>query len=156
MKQTTGDLWRTPAQVKVVPTNGMVTKIEKGLYRAHMGAGVAKQAATLWPQLAYHLGNRLHENGNRIYVFQVPPAYREAMWCTVLVTFPTKSDWHDPSIPALIWNSARDLMNACKQNGWEMVLLPRVGTGLGGLKWDDVKPGLDLYLNDHFTVITQE
>lgn len=156
MKQTTGDLWQTPAQVKVVPTNGMYTSIAPDVHRAHMGAGVAKQAALLWPRLPLLLGERLREYGNQLFVFQIPPAYREAMWATVLVAFPTKNRWIDSATPILLDRSTRELLDAYRQNGWENVLMPRVGCGLGGLAWEEVEPMLQHYLSDAFTVITKE
>ena len=38
--------------------------------------------------------------------------------------------------------------------GWETVVLPRLGCGLGQLRWDDVKPILERYLDDRFIVLT--
>jgi O-acetyl-ADP-ribose deacetylase (regulator of RNase III) len=154
MKHTTGDLWKTSAQVKVVPTNAQFTQLERHVFRAHMGAGVAKQAADLWPQLPLLLGERLQESGNKLYIFQVPPILRDALWCTTLVTFPTKNRWRDKSTYNLIGRSAHELAEARIHNGWETILLPRVGAGLGGLDWTLVEQLLDRYLDEHFTVIT--
>lgn len=159
MKKISCDIWDAYAEVKVIPTNGMWSDTgPHGLAkRAHMGAGLAKQAADRWPELPYLLGDRLARTGNRLYIFPVPPALRERLGCLNIVTFPTKYDWQDPARLLLINRAAGELATARLQNGWERVLLPTVGCGLDGLRWEEVEPILDRHLfESHFAVVIKE
>lgn len=156
MRKIKANIWEVPAEVKVVPTNGMYTDVDRFTKYAHMGKGLAKQAVDRWPHLAYSLGWRLAKHGNYLYIFSVPADARMALGCPTLVTFPTKDDWHKPAKLDLITQSARELGEAGRQHGWSKVLLPPVGCGLGGLSWDTVEPILDQYLDHHFLVVDRE
>ena len=99
MKTIVGNLWDFQTEVKVIPTNGVVTRTENDPmgYKAIMGAGVAKQASTRSPYLIYILGDRLQKYGNRVFVYDVHYLAREIhrLGCTTLVTLPTKEHWKD-------------------------------------------------------------
>jgi hypothetical protein len=148
MKVIKGNIWDKHFQVKVIPTNGIV---HNG--KAVMGAGLAKQAAKLYPNLPHILGARLEKYGTRLYMVHLPISYWEVMRCGSLALFPTKHDWRDGSDLELIKNSCQQLMESTIENGWENILLPKVGTGLGKLSWEEVEPILDYYFDDRYTVI---
>lgn len=120
---------------------------------AHMGKGVAVQAALRWQSLPTLLGERLFASGNRLYIFQVPITLRECLNCLTLVTFPTKNDWHDPSSIDLIQHSLRELAAAKIQNGWTNVCLPLIGCGEGGLSREDVIPMMVSALDNSFILV---
>lgn len=149
MKEMTGDLFaqRGPKSVLVIPTNGQV---KYGTQTAVMGAGVAKQAAQVWPELPKLLGQKLIALGNQVFVFRVNGNER-------VITFPTKEHWSRPSRLDLIEKSAQELANLATVLPREVAIsLPRVGCGLGTLDWKDVKPILEKYLDDRFVVVHQK
>ena len=146
MKEITGNLFaqRGPKSVLVIPTNGQV---KYGTQTAVMGAGVAKQAAEIWPELPKLLGRKLVALGNRVFVFRVNGDER-------VITFPTKEHWAQPSRHDLIERSAQELANLATVLPREVVVyLPRVGCGLGKLNWEEVKSILEKYLDDRFIVV---
>ncbi len=149
MLTTTGNLWETYSEVKVIPTNGVVSKAQAAV----MGAGVALQAAQRWPMLPVLLGERIKAHGNTVQVFQVPWIYQERTQCDTIVTFPTKHNWQDKAHLNLVAKSTVELRMLDMYLGWQHVLLPEVGMGLGGLTAEEVYPILNLYLNDHFTLV---
>lgn len=145
MMEVTGDLWSYPADAMVIPTNGSVRKDGTAI----MGAGVAKEAARRWPDLPDRLGQDIREEGVRVAVLLQDDVY--------VVAFPTKiSPWQKSRLD-LIETGARDLakLSSRRWTNWETVVLPRVGCGLGGLDWEDVKPVLSRYLDDRFVAVTK-
>lgn len=116
--------------------------------QAVMGGGCALEAATYFPEMPGLLAKHLKENKNVIGAFAVRAPY-------TLVTFPTKHSVYKDSPLDLILESARDLVRLTDAKQWQVVVLPRPGCGLGGLKWEDVGPELADILDDRFTVVTQ-
>lgn len=155
MKIIRGNIWDIQYEVKVIPTNGQYTMIwdsSPTLFRAHMGAGLAKEASQRYPTLQHDLGYRLHHFGNQVYIFYVLSPLSDIQF-TKIVTFPTKYNWKDSADLRLIEKSAQELHIASMQNNWNSILLPKVGTGLGKLSWNDVEPVLNKYLDERFTVV---
>jgi hypothetical protein len=137
MTEQNGDLWTTACDVKIIPTNGIVTP--QGI--AIMGAGVAAQAVQRFPMLPRELGAKLRK-GNHVYYFD---HYK-------LLTFPTKNHWRNPSTVELIEDSVRELLTYI--NPALRYAMPRVGTGEGGLDWTtEVRPLL-MQLPDNVKVVT--
>ena len=148
MIERVGDVWvaaeRDGAWV-VVTTNGAVRR--DGC--AVMGRGVAREAASRYPNLPRLLGQRLLFEGNHVYAFAS---------CRVF-TFPVKAHWRDRADLGLIKRSARELI--------EMVLEPipgdsapvysvRPGCGNGGLRWVDVRPLIEPWFRDYVAVWERE
>lgn len=69
---------------------------------------------------------------------------------TVIINFATKDHWKDPSRIEWIEEGCRKLRDfwLSDQNIIESVAIPKLGCGLGGLKWSDVRPILIKYFND--------
>ena len=92
MRILTKDLWEYHAQgAYVVITTNRCLKRDG---RAVMGAGVALQAATRYPELPYQYAEFLRREqcveGEGVGGFAVYPGYR-------LILLPTKLQWRDPS-----------------------------------------------------------
>lgn len=143
MKEANCDLWTFPAHFRIVLTNGICTAWNG---EAVMGAGCAAEAKQKYPALPKRLGGYLKQYGNRPFIFQD----------FNLITFPTKEDWKQKSIPAVIEESARKVVEIADKYGIESLVLPRPGCGKGGLKWEAVKPLLEGILDDRFTVVHLE
>ena len=63
-----------------------------------------------------------------------------------IVSFPVKNHWKEDADLKLIEMSCRQLKKMVDKLGWEVVLLPRPGCGLGNLSWKKkVKPIMKKY-----------
>ena len=119
---------------------------------AVMGAGVAKQAAERWPWLPASLGNFIiRGDGPAVLTFQAHKDDVPGLFHVVCV--PTKHDWRQPSTLGLVELGVRTLIPQVNRSRWQTVALPRLGCGLGGLRWEDVEPVLARYMDDRFVVL---
>ena len=57
-----------------------------------------------------------------------------------IINFPTKSHWRNPSQIEWIEEGLDDLKNVISNLGIKSIALPPLGSGNGGLKWNDVRP----------------
>jgi hypothetical protein len=143
MKEITGDLFAQKADALCITTNGVVKKDGACV----MGRGCALTAKAKWPQIEYVLGSLLTKHGNHCYVLLRVDQ-------TDIVSFPTKNDWKIDSKLPLIQQSCQELVGLADIHGWCNIVLPRPGCGNGGLQWKDIKPVLEKYLDDRFSVIS--
>ena len=58
----------------------------------------------------------------------------------VVVNFPTKQRWRQPSQLAYVRDGLRDLIAQVRVLGIASIAVPPLGCGLGGLPWADVRP----------------
>jgi O-acetyl-ADP-ribose deacetylase (regulator of RNase III) len=65
----------------------------------------------------------------------------------IIVNFPTKTDWKQKSSYAYIESGLQDLVQVIKQERIRSIAIPPLGCGNGGLKWDKVKPMIELYMS---------
>lgn len=144
MKTLTGNIWYTPADAMVVPTNGDVNRFGEAV----MGRGLAAQAARHFPLLPKVLAHLMRELGNHVF-----DAYRPR-GRAIIVTFPVKHHWHQSAQLDLIERSTQELVEMANHHEYRTVLLPRVGCGNGQLNWKDVRPILERYLDDRFILVT--
>lgn len=149
MIEVQGDLWEYPAQVRAITTNGTVKKDGAAV----MGAGCALEAVERFPGIDKTLGSLLAAHGNRCFKISAESQGKPA----TLLTFPTKKDVKDKSDPQLIADSC---MQACKMAdkfGWDNILVPRPGCGLGGLDYEgEVREIVSMLLDNRFKIITWE
>lgn len=138
MMETTGNLWDAPADARCVTTNSVI----KGSGRLVMGAGVARQALRRYPGIDKRLADLIKLFGNQPFFI---PEHK-------IISFPTKGDWRDPSVPELIVKSAQIAVNIADNHNLTAIALSRPGCGCGGLSWDDVHPLIAPILDDRFTV----
>lgn len=126
-----------------ITTNGVVRKDR----RAVMGAGVARRFRDTFEGIDMMLAYRIRGWGNRVSVIDHLGDYN-----THIFSFPTKDHWRDPSKIELIEQSAEQLKTLTDISEWRNVWLPRPGCSNGGLSWSDVKPILEPFLDDRFTI----
>lgn len=146
---TTENIFDMPATENCavcVTTNGVVKR--NGF--AVMGKGIAKEANERF-HCSGRLGVLLTQSGNHVYdlgaVTTTGPAYR-------LIAYPTKNDWKNDSIPALVKQSAHELVALCDRMGIQTCYLPPVGCGVGHLDWNGlVRPMLERILDDRFIAV---
>jgi hypothetical protein len=143
MLETVGDIWEYADQddMIVITTNGSLT----GDGRAIFGRGVARQAATRFPELADKLGRLLAEQGS--HVFELGNG---------IITFPVEeTPWSLPDL-RIVARSAQELRLLADRSGWQRIVVPRPGCGGGGLAWQDVQPLLAPWFDERFIVISQQ
>lgn len=130
---------------RVIPTNGMVSTTGKAI----MGRGVALQAATKYKTLPTILGSLILSKGNRVHELPLEGG-------PIFVSFPTKYHWREPADLKLIERSAQELISLLNERNYDMVIMPKPGTGNGNLNWSKVKPVLEsVFKNDtRITILT--
>ena len=141
MLEIVGDLWHEHKKgaVIAITTGGMVSKTGKAL----MLNGCAKQAADRYPDLINILGSLLINHGN--HVFDLGRR---------IVSFPVESDPYQCPDINLIDQSCRELVELADYKGWQTIVVPRPGCGVGGLTWVEVRPILENCFDDRFHVIS--
>ena len=145
MQEVTGDLWElAKGQIVVITTNGFVKKNGECV----MGRGVALDAKSKWPTLPYLLGQDILRWGNVVLMYEVSDYAK-------LIALPVKHNWWEKADIELIAKSIQQLAKDTEQLDFK-VYIPRPGCGNGGLKWEDVKPILEKYLDDKFIVCNKE
>lgn len=147
MLEVKGNLWTYPnASIRCVTTNGFVKKNGECV----MGRGCAREAKDMFPGLAKQLGLLIELHGNNVHSLGKYEGYGD------IVSFPVKHRWNQDADPDLIFRSAEQLRNYTNQfyGRDAIVVVPRPGCGNGGLDWRDVRPLLELVLNDRFHIIT--
>jgi O-acetyl-ADP-ribose deacetylase (regulator of RNase III) len=143
MKEISGNIWDFQKDgVICVTTNG---DIKSNGYLV-MGKGVALQASDKFPGLSKELGHLVKEYGNRPFYFKE----------FNIMTVPTKYHWKDNSDIDLIKKSCRALPRFADYWKMENIYMPRLGCGLGGLKWENVKNAIDTILDDRFIVVSND
>lgn len=153
MKEVRGNIWYyySIGSWVAIPTNGTVKKNGEAV----MGRGLASQAKSRVPVLQTSLGDHLSLLGNRVHCFR---RFR-------LITLPVKHNWWEKADPSLIVRSLVELVSLVDTGKLSYyqdtfladirvpIFLPRLGCGNGQLDWKDVKPILEKYLDDRFTVV---
>ena len=143
MLEARGNLWEFESDCIVITVNGTIKKNGEAV----MGRGCAKEAANLFPNLTYLLGNSLKVSGNKTFHYWLKGVH--------LLTMPVKHNWWERADLELIKESALGLIPHA--DGWKFntVVMPRAGAGNGKLDWEsEVKPILDKILDNRFIAIT--
>jgi O-acetyl-ADP-ribose deacetylase (regulator of RNase III) len=117
-----------------------------------MGAGLAKAFAQRFPVLPMMLGMTFQQLGAGVHVVRC--SENTDVGCSIreLISFPTKFAYSAPSDLMLIQASAKELLEVADTAGLKQVYLPKVGCGLGGLRWAEVFPILDEILDERFLI----
>lgn len=168
MKERKADLFETIYEDGVdaicITTNGM--RLTDG--RAAMGGGCAGVCARRWPETAIRLGTCLKNfltnvpfvigalDRNGKYIEPKLPMIRARQFKVLIFSFPTIDNLMDGAKLRLIENSAKELKVLVDRFELRGVICPRPGVGIGGLTWGDVKPILEPYFDDRFTVVSFE
>lgn len=122
-----------------IPTNGYYNQKTHNLT---MGAGLALEAVKKYPYLKKIFGEYVYENGN------IPCIINDYS----IASFPTKDVYWNNSSLSLIERSAIILRDLSLEK-WDYVLLPRVGCGLGKLKWKNVREVLSKILVESMFIV---
>jgi len=131
IRMVKGDILESEAPIIVIPVNC------KGV----MGKGLALQAKQKWPRMfesyksfcegacpSYPEGL---EPGGVVCIQQEPNKY--------IACLATKDDWRNPSKLEWVETGLKQLVIMSMQVNLSRIALPKIGCGLGGLDWCDVK-----------------
>lgn len=141
----------------VITTNGYVKKNGELV----MGRGIALDAKNRYPGLAKWAGTLVqHWGAEGIFVFEDPNWEYKGY----IINFPVKPAYGPNGEPGwrvkadidMIERSAKELtdtINKSWKNTITKIIMPRPGCGNGGLRWEQVKPVIEPYLDDRFTVM---
>lgn len=143
-----------------------------GMYRtdgcAVMGGGCAKVAADKWPEIPIRLGKCLKNfltnipfvigalDKNNKYVEPTLKLIKDKKIKTLIFSYPTIDNLMDGAKLSLIENSAKELKVLADRFELRGVVLGRPGCGIGSLAYKDVKPILEEFLDDRFTIVSFE
>jgi O-acetyl-ADP-ribose deacetylase (regulator of RNase III) len=109
------------------------------------GAGLAKAFADKFPHNQVKYANLCRqgfvEPGD--VVLTTPEHTPTRQW---IINLATKNHWKDPSQLRWIGQGMVFVEASIKKYGIKSVAFPMLGCGLGGLKWDDVRPVMLLIL----------
>ena len=143
MLEIHGNLWdfHSKGHFIGITTNGDINS--RG--QAVMGRGIAKQAATRYPDLPYQLAKLIKTTGATSVVH---PFFAERF-----VSIQVKYHWNEQADLALIENSCRELVYYLGIWHFPKLYLPRPGCGNGGLDWAIVRPAIAPILDNRFTIV---
>ena len=133
IKVKSGDIFESEADALVNPVNS----------RGVMGKGLAREFRKRFPEYlrAYKYGCKaktLKPGKLQLVKLHVDPPIPGQRWPAV-IHFPTKGHWKSQSNLKWIRDGLRELKEKYSSWGLKSVAMPALGTGLGGLKWEDVK-----------------
>jgi O-acetyl-ADP-ribose deacetylase (regulator of RNase III) len=127
------DLFESPAQVLVNAVNTI----------GAMGKGIALEFKRKYPEMfkqyQTHCKNGAFDIG-QLWLYKSPEKW--------VLNFPTKRDWRDSSRIEYIDIGLKRFVETYEAEGIKSISFPRLGSGLGGLNWEnEVKPLMEKYLN---------
>lgn len=145
-----------------ITTNGHYTK--DGI--AVMGGGCAGVAARKWPDMPKRLGmclkkfkrnvpyiiGAVDEDGKSLEVNK--DLFHNKKFKCLVFSYPTIDDLMDGANIPLIVQSAKIMADYANQLELKNIVCARMGVGIGGLDWDDVKPEIVDILDDRFTIVS--
>ena len=127
-----GNIFNSDAHALVNPVNCMGT----------MGAGLARQFRGKYPAMhqAYLIQCQEHRlRLGKVHVFHHSPS-------RTIVNLPTKDHWRNPSTLAYVESGLIALNAALAEHDIRSVAVPALGTGLGGLRWQQILPLIHQHL----------
>lgn len=107
-----------------------------------MGRGIALQFKNAYPKnfKAYESACQRQEvQPGRMFVY----ATGELANPRFIINFPTKRHWRGNSRMEDIESGLVDLVEVIRRNNIQSIAIPPLGSGLGGLEWDDVRPRIE-------------
>jgi O-acetyl-ADP-ribose deacetylase (regulator of RNase III) len=111
-----------------------------------MGKGIALQFRDAFPASARAYEQEAKAGRVRIGAMFVTEG-ASLLGPRLIIHFPTKKHWRQPSQLAWIREGLADLVRVVKREGIRSIALPPLGCGNGGLNWALVRPEIDLALS---------
>lgn len=110
-----------------------------------MGKGIALAFKQAYPENFKRYAAACRENRVRpgeMFVTDMGDMFTKK-W---IVNFPTKDDWRNPSKMIWIDEGLKALVDFVEKNKVASIAIPALGCSNGGLRWDQVRPKIELAL----------
>lgn len=104
-----------------------------------MGGGIARQFKEKFPEMFIEYERACKNNEvklGKMHVVKVDTVEGEKY----IINFPTLEHWSDQSKLEDIVVGLEDLVRVVKEKKIQSIAIPPLGCGIGGLKWEDVRP----------------
>jgi O-acetyl-ADP-ribose deacetylase (regulator of RNase III) len=105
-----------------------------------MGRGIAVEFKRRWPAMYREYFQRCADGRlvpGTVFAYDLPPVDGRP-WLTVF-NLGTQASWRTPALLPAIESSVAEMLHLARDHGLGSVAMPRIGCGLGGLAWDDVR-----------------
>lgn len=113
-----------------------------------MGKGIALQFKTQFPDNFKIYAKACKNSSFKIGDLLVTEEENLLSEKKLIINFPTKTDWRKPSEYQYIEKGLEALVKLIQDRKIKSVALPPIGTGNGGLKWDEVMSRIEKYLSE--------
>lgn len=158
-------------QIETADAICITTNCSVDEYTNPMGGGCAGAAARMWPELPTIYGTILSftpnvpcilgyvKKSNNEFVSIFSAEAKDAALGThcAVIAYPTMYNIGEPADQQLVIRSANLLAEMADLFGFAKVVVPRPGSGIGGLDYNqEVKPFLSLVLDDRFVIIHKD
>lgn len=129
-----GDLFKSDVVCLVNPVNCV------GI----MGAGLAKQFKEKFPKYFETYKQACRDGLVEVGTVDVYRYMALDVTTRYILSFPTKNHYKDPSNIAYIAEGLKSLVDVVKDKKIPSIAIPALGCGLGGLRWSEVKPLIEI------------
>lgn len=129
-----GNLFDSSAQVLVNPVNCVGV----------MGAGLAKEFKLRFPEIMGPYSRACQDTTLQLGGVMLLGTSGKFQ----VLLFPTKHHWRDSSRLEWVRAGLQSTRTLLEKGGIESIALPRIGCGLGGLSWNEVRPEIFSALGD--------
>jgi O-acetyl-ADP-ribose deacetylase (regulator of RNase III) len=132
IRYTTGNLLEAPVEALVNTVNEVGAS----------GKGLALMFRNAFPRetRAYEVAAKAGQvQVGRMFVVE-PDAAAGPRW---IISFPTKKHWRNPSQLVWLQDGLGDLAQVIRERNIRSIAIPPLGCGLGGLKWEPVRPEIE-------------
>ncbi len=133
IKYIKGNLFDSNAQTLVNPVNTVGV----------MGKGIALEFKKRYPEMFKAYKEVCGKN--MLYIGKLM-LYKDKDH--LILNFPTKKHWKDPSKLQYIEKGLLEFRKNYANYNIKSIAFPKLGCGNGNLKWEEVKPLIEKYLND--------
>lgn len=141
MRYVSGDIFASNVEALVNPVNT----------RGAMGAGLAKQFAQRYPAILEPYKKvcaegRLKPGGAHVLRLNRSTGALDPAGNLWIFNLATKDHWRDPSRLEWVDYSMSRLGTALERYGIRSIAIPKLGSGLGGLEWAEVRDLMEKHL----------
>ena len=137
-----GDIFHSNAQAIVNPVNTVGV----------MGKGLALAFKKKFP--SNYLEYKQAYERDELKTGKMLVHFTRQLITPIIINFPTKNHWRDPSKLVYIETGLDDLVTVINDHKIKSIAIPALGCGLGGLQWEPVRSVIENKLR-HLSINTE-